>query len=139
MIESFRIADLADLAKWTQSVLIQFPDKRIFTLTGDLGAGKTASVIEFAKNLGSDDSISSPTFSLVNEYDSVHGKIYHFDLYRLNHPDEVLDIGFEEYLESGAYCFIEWPEKIAELLPQSSTLHINFAVQPDKSRLITIE
>lgn len=139
MMESFRIADLNELAKWTQSVLIQYPDKRIFTLTGDLGAGKTASVIEFVKNIGSNDTITSPTFSLVNEYDSVHGKIYHFDLYRLNNPDEVLDIGFEEYIESGAYIFIEWPEKIAELLPQSSTLHINFAVQPDQSRLITIE
>lgn len=139
MMESFRIADLNELAKWTQSVLIQYPDKRIFTLTGDLGAGKTASVIEFVKNIGSNDTITSPTFSLVNEYDSVHGKIYHFDLYRLNNPVEVLDIGFEEYIESGAYIFIEWPEKIAELLPQSSTLHINFAVQPDQSRLITIE
>jgi tRNA threonylcarbamoyladenosine biosynthesis protein TsaE len=69
--------------------------------------------------LGSDDNFSSPTYSIVNEYQCQSGKIYHFDLYRLNSAEELYDIGFEEYIDSGNYCFIEWPEKTLPFIPKT--------------------
>lgn len=138
-MHSFRINNLEELDGMAQQILDLYPGKRIVALTGDLGAGKTASVKAFLKALGSKDDVSSPTFSLVNEYESERGVVYHFDLYRLEDPEEILAIGLEEYLESGAYCFIEWPEKIAELLPESMTIRVNFVLQQNQSRLVTIE
>ena len=82
-----------------------------------MGAGKTTFIKEFVKALGTTDEISSPTFSIVNEYDTERGKVYHFDFYRLNHEDEALDFGIEEYLYSNQYCLMEWPNKIANFIP----------------------
>jgi len=107
---------------------------RIICFYGDLGAGKTTLIKEVCKQLGVTDSGSSPTFSLVNEYkiliestsQNAHSRagaedhvIYHFDLYRLKNESEIYDIGYEEYLFSGHYCFIEWPEKMEHLLPEN--------------------
>ena len=89
----------------------------IVLLKGDLGAGKTAFVKAFCKNIDCSDQVSSPTFSLVNEYMCADEKIYHIDLYRLESVDEALDIGIEEYIYSTGYCFIEWPDIIQGLLP----------------------
>ncbi len=100
--------------------LIQFAgNSRVILLNGDLGAGKTTLVTRFCAALGVDDIAQSPTFALVNEY-QVPGdeKIYHLDLYRLNSLEEALDIGVEEYLDSGHWCLIEWPDKIEPLLPE---------------------
>ncbi|RYY21070.1 MAG: tRNA (adenosine(37)-N6)-threonylcarbamoyltransferase complex ATPase subunit type 1 TsaE, partial [Sphingobacteriaceae bacterium] len=87
--------------------------------------------------LGVADTVSSPTFSIVNEYHYPEGKIYHFDFYRLKNQTEALDLGFEEYLYSGEYCLIEWPEQIPDLLPEDY-LQINIEVQPDQQRKLTI-
>ena len=87
----------------------------IFFLEGDLGAGKTTMVKQFLALLGSKDTISSPTFSIVNQYNTPNGPCYHFDLYRLEDIEEVLDIGMEEYLYSDQLCFIEWPGILAPL------------------------
>lgn len=93
-------------------------DFKIWALKGDLGAGKTALVQELTRLMGTEDHSSSPSYALVNEYLTRSGdRIYHLDLFRINTVSEALDIGFDEYLESGAYCFIEWPELVESLLP----------------------
>ena len=95
---------------------------KVVLFNGLMGAGKTTIIKALCKHLGVEDVTSSPTFSLVNEYETPDGKcIYHFDLYRINSEIEALDMGIEEYLYSGNWCFIEWPEKIPNLLPESIT------------------
>ena len=107
--------EAADIA---QLILHSHPDARVFALHGELGAGKTTLIKGFCAALGVKEHTSSPTFAIVNEYRSASGDpVYHFDLYRLRQANELRDIGFEEYLDSGAYCFIEWPELAVELLP----------------------
>ncbi len=88
---------------------------------GDLGAGKTTLIKEIVKQLGSTDRVSSPTFSLVNQYEAKENTIFHFDFYRIEDEEEAYDIGFEEYLDTNAYKLIEWPEKIKNLLPENCT------------------
>ncbi len=89
---------------------------------GEMGAGKTTLIKAMVKALDSQDRVSSPTFSLVNEYHSQSGPIFHFDFYRINHEEEAYDIGFEEYLNQDSWCFIEWPQKITNLLPEKHYL-----------------
>lgn len=112
--------DISDLAKLPGAAgqLLKFAgDVRVFLFEAEMGAGKTTFIKQLCSQLGSKDSFSSPTYSIVNEYTYPQGKIYHFDLYRLNTSEELLDIGFEEYIDSGNYCFIEWPEKSKVFLP----------------------
>jgi tRNA threonylcarbamoyladenosine biosynthesis protein TsaE len=93
-------------------------ERKIFLFHAEMGAGKTTLIKALCSRLGVTDQMSSPTYSIVNEYHTEAGKkIYHFDLYRLRNADECLDIGFEEYLSSNAYCFIEWPEVAERLIP----------------------
>ncbi len=99
---------------------------RIFIFYGEMGSGKTTLIKEICKHLGSADNLSSPTFSIVNEYEYSNGKIFHFDLYRLKNSEELLDLGFEEYINSGNYCFIEWP-KLAEPLLSNDTIKIELS------------
>jgi tRNA threonylcarbamoyladenosine biosynthesis protein TsaE len=109
---------LDELPDAAASILHACSPFRIFLLKGQMGAGKTTLIKAFCQVMQISDQASSPTFAIVNEYLSPsHGLIYHFDLYRLEHPDELLNIGFEEYIDSGCYCFIEWPELSMELLP----------------------
>ena len=82
---------------------------KLITFEGEMGAGKTTFIKEFVKALGTNDDVSSPTFSIVNEYETDNGIVYHFDFYRLNHEEEALDFGIEEYLYSNQYCLMEWP------------------------------
>ncbi len=101
-------------------LLESFPDKKIFAFYGEMGVGKTTLITAICKELGVTDGISSPTFSLVNEYKSAKGeKIFHFDFYRIKSISEAYDMGYEDYFYTNAYCFIEWPEKIEELLPEN--------------------
>ncbi len=93
----------------------------IVLLIGDLGAGKTAFVKGIVKALGGDDEqVTSPTFTIVNEYDLDKFPIYHFDLYRLNDPNELYNIGFEEYFYGGGVCFVEWPERASEFFDKNA-------------------
>jgi len=110
---------------------------RIFLFYGDMGAGKTTLIKALCGQLGSTDNIASPTFAIVNEYQATKGNIYHFDFYRLKNQMEALDIGFEEYLYSGNYCFIEWPEKIPDLLPLHY-ISIKIEVLENNSRSLSI-
>jgi tRNA threonylcarbamoyladenosine biosynthesis protein TsaE len=115
---------LDELKLTARSFLSDFPSARIFAFHGELGAGKTTFIKALCEQLGIKDAMSSPSFSLVNEYhDAENNPVYHFDLYRLKSPEEAFDIGLEEYLYSGNYCFIEWPERARELLPEE-TIHV---------------
>jgi tRNA threonylcarbamoyladenosine biosynthesis protein TsaE len=98
--------------------LLQFASsQKIFCLHGEMGAGKTTFVKELSKTLGVSDEVQSPTFSIVNEYKAASGDpVFHFDFYRLKKLEEAYDIGYEDYVFSGHYCFIEWPEKVESLL-----------------------
>jgi tRNA threonylcarbamoyladenosine biosynthesis protein TsaE len=113
------------------------PNNRIFLFYGDMGAGKTTLIKSLCKQLGSNDNITSPTFSIVNQYNGAGASIYHFDFYRLKNEHEALDIGFEEYLYSGNYCFIEWPEKIPNQLPDDF-ISITIKVMDNNTRQITL-
>lgn len=112
----FRIESIEELPAVCRNIL-DATSKKVILFFGDLGAGKTAMIKSFCKELGSEEDISSPTFSLVNHYKTNNNQdIFHFDFYRLKLMEEAMDIGFEEYLDSGSYCFIEWPEIIMKLI-----------------------
>ncbi len=112
--ESYTLADLPVVAKEMLTSLQDAP--RVWLFRGQMGAGKTTLSKELLKQLDIDQNVQSPTFSLVNEYQTKSGKtVYHFDLYRLKNIQEALAIGIEEYLDSGNYCLIEWPEQAEEL------------------------
>jgi tRNA threonylcarbamoyladenosine biosynthesis protein TsaE len=112
------VYSLHDLEQVAAAVIEAAKDERIWLIDGDMGAGKTTLVKAMAKQLGVVNTVSSPTFSIVNEYRDREGKtIYHFDFYRLKSEAEAYDIGVDEYLESGNVCWIEWSEKIPSLLP----------------------
>jgi tRNA threonylcarbamoyladenosine biosynthesis protein TsaE len=113
-------SNLGELESIVKSILEDIPDQYIFAIVGEMGAGKTTLIKAFCKELGVDGVVSSPTFALVNEYSrNTNTPIYHFDFYRVKKLDEVFDIGYEEYFYSGNHCFIEWPELVLELLPDS--------------------
>lgn len=106
---NFSIKNISEWQKVTDVILPEL-QHNILLLKGNLGAGKTTFTQFLLKKLGSKDEVSSPTYSIVNEYSSPKGKIFHFDLYRLKNIDEVYDIGIEEYLDNSFLCIIEWPE-----------------------------
>lgn len=121
------------------SEIISFTgNTRILLFYGDMGAGKTTLIKAICERLGVTDVVTSPTFSIVNEYAGAGQKICHFDFYRLKNQAEALDLGYEEYFYSDAWCFIEWPEKIPDLVPENF-VRINIRVMPDGSRQITID
>lgn len=113
-------------------------DARVFTFYGAMGAGKTTFIKEVCRALGVTEVITSPTFAIVNEYqsDTTAALIYHFDFYRIKKLEEVFDMGYEDYFYSGALCFIEWPELIEDLLPEDA-VRVSITPQPDGSRLLT--
>ena len=122
---NYHVENLDALPEVAKLFLRDFSASRIFAFHGDLGAGKTTFIKVLCEQLGVKDAMSSPSFSLVNEYrDEKNNPIYHFDLYRLKSPQEAFDIGMEEYLYSGNYCFVEWPERAAEILPDD-TVHVH--------------
>lgn len=112
----FIINSLDEIPEVANKIINQLQYKLI-TFEGEMGAGKTTFIKEFVKALGTNDDVSSPTFSIVNEYETDSGIVYHFDFYRLNHEEEALDFGIEEYLYSNQYCLMEWPNKIANFIP----------------------
>jgi len=113
-----KVNQLADLEEAARQVLHFAGSEKILVFEGDMGAGKTTLIKSLADALGVRETVSSPTFSIVNEYDANGQSIYHFDFYRIKSIREAYDIGYEEYFYSGQYCLIEWPERIEELLPE---------------------
>lgn len=133
------IGCLEDLKGVAESFLEYVGDRTIFALYGPMGVGKTTFVKAVAECVGVTDDVSSPTFAIVNEYQTEKGEIlYHFDFYRINKVSEALDFGYEEYFFSGNPCFIEWPEKISELLPED-TVECVFSELPDGSRELEVK
>ena len=111
---------ISDLNELSKIILNIRKDRNIICFYGEMGAGKTTLIKVICKDLGVEDNVSSPTFSIINEYLSSEGKsIYHFDFYRLKNDLSAYDIGFEEYMSTEDYCFIEWSEKILDLLPNN--------------------
>ena len=116
-----------------------FPGKRIFAFYGTMGAGKTTIIRKICESLGATDTVTSPTFTLVNEYRTVKGEpIYHIDFYRIRKKEEVFDFGIEEYFYSGSYCFMEWPELIEEFLPEG-TVKVRLTVGDNDERILIVE
>lgn len=135
MTTTFSIAQLEDVS---QQILNQTPNK-VILFNGDMGVGKTTLIKQLCKTLGVKDATSSPTFSLVNEYQTDSNQtVYHFDFYRLNKETEALDMGVDDYFYSGNWCFIEWPEKIENLIPQQHTV-ITIELLPNGERLLELK
>jgi len=112
------IQTLEDLPKAAAHIIDASKEKKVWLFEGEMGAGKTTLIKAICKELGVEDVISSPTFSIVNQYEANKGAaIYHFDFYRLKNEEEAMDIGVEEYLYSGDYCLIEWPSVVPGILP----------------------
>jgi tRNA threonylcarbamoyladenosine biosynthesis protein TsaE len=116
---TFSISSIDDLPNLAKQIISLYSSKKIFLFYAEMGAGKTTLIKALCKELGSIDQFTSPTYSVVNEYKSIHQplSIFHIDLYRLNDLNEALDIGIEEYINGTDYCFIEWPELVEPLLP----------------------
>jgi tRNA threonylcarbamoyladenosine biosynthesis protein TsaE len=116
------VFSLDEIDKVAQKILDQNPNK-VILFNGNMGVGKTTLIKSLSQNLGVKGNTSSPTFSLVNEYQTNENQIvYHFDCYRLKSEVEALDMGIDDYLYSGNWCFIEWPEKIESLIPEKCSL-----------------
>ncbi|RYD90298.1 MAG: tRNA (adenosine(37)-N6)-threonylcarbamoyltransferase complex ATPase subunit type 1 TsaE [Sphingobacteriales bacterium] len=129
---------LSQLPEIAAQVLSQAGSNKIFLFYGEMGAGKTTLIKQLCAVLGVEEAVTSPTFSIVNEYVGAGSKIFHFDFYRLKRESEALDMGYEEYFYSGDYCFIEWPEKIPNLLPDHYT-RISLTALNDTIREIAVE
>ena len=115
------VFSLDQIQEAAEQILVSNP-KKIILFNGEMGVGKTTLIKQLCKSLGVEDATSSPTFSLVNEYNTANNQtVYHFDFYRLNKETEALDMGVDDYLYSGNWCFIEWSEKIENLLPEETS------------------
>jgi tRNA threonylcarbamoyladenosine biosynthesis protein TsaE len=133
------VKHLTELNKAASLLIDHFGNKRVFAFYGVMGAGKTTLIKAICKLLGTSDEVNSPTFSLINEYETNrHGPLYHFDFYRINKIEEAYDIGYENYFYSGNYCFVEWPEKIGQLLPTDSVKVFIEVDESDQKRILNI-
>lgn len=137
-MEELKAKDLHELPAVAKGIVAAAGEQPIILFYGEMGTGKTTLIKSICKELGSRDVVSSPTFSLVNEYIGSKGSIYHFDFYRLKSEEEALDMGYEEYFYSGAFCLIEWPEKIPSLLPENY-VSIHIQLEEDYSRTYRID
>ncbi len=134
MKKKYQLSDLSIIATW----LIDNSKSHTLLFYGAMGSGKTTLIKEISKQLGVRDVTSSPTFSLVNEYQSEKGDLlYHFDFYRINDEEEAYDMGIEEYFDNDAWCFVEWPEKVQNLLPLES-VEIKLTINPDNTRTLEL-
>ncbi len=128
---------LSEINKVANNIIAQNPQK-VILFNGEMGVGKTTLIKQLCKNIGVEESTSSPTFSLVNEYKTIDNQlVYHFDVYRLKSESEALDMGIDEYLYSGNWCFIEWSEKIPNLIPNEHST-INIELLENGNRKITL-
>jgi tRNA threonylcarbamoyladenosine biosynthesis protein TsaE len=132
MEHQYTLSELPDVAS---EILKTYPTSKIFLFTGEMGTGKTTLIEEVCRSLGTTDILSSPTYSIINQYNS-SCTIYHMDLFRLRSTEELLDIGFEDIVFSGDYCFIEWPDFALPILSSLEYTHFYITSISDVSRII---
>ncbi len=138
-MKKIEIDSLSDLPEVAEALLEELHGRSVVLFRGPMGAGKTTLISRVAAALGAQDAVTSPTFALVNQYEGAGGRrIYHFDFYRINTLEEVLDLGYEEYFYSGDLCLVEWPEKIEPLLPEDAVT-VTITVGEDEERTFVIE
>ena len=139
-MKTIQLKSIENIAEAAHEFVAQMGDETVYAFYGEMGAGKTTFINALCKELGvEDDTTNSPSFSIINEYrsDTTAELIYHFDLYRLESLEEAFDIGVEDYFDSGALCFLEWPERIEEILP-FDTVKVSIVVNDDETRQIVI-
>lgn len=128
---------LSDLLQVAKQLLNFASNEKVYIFEGDMGAGKTTFIKAFCKVLGVEDVVSSPTYSIVNEYESPGRSVFHFDFYRIKDIQEAYDLGYEEYFYGGGICLIEWPERVAELLP-AHFLKVEIAIVDENRRVFKL-
>ena len=136
---TIQINSLDSIRESAKAFLAAMDDRTVFAFHGQMGAGKTTFIKAICEELGVEDVINSPTFAIINEYrsETTGELIYHFDFYRINKLSEAEAIGTEDYFYSGALCFIEWPEKIEDLLP-GDVVEVTIKENPDGTRTVEI-
>ena len=133
MVKNYTLKEISSIAK----EIIKLSKHKVVLFYGEMGVGKTTLIKEIVKQLGVEDTVSSPTFSLVNEYHSKKGtKVYHFDFYRIDQEEEAMDMGVEEYFYSNNWCLVEWPNKVENLLPLKS---VTITITANSNQLRTLE
>lgn len=136
--KSYHIQSINDLPRVARQFIEDFGHRKVFAFDAPMGSGKTTFILSVLSAMGVEDAEGSPTYSLVNVYDSpMYGKVYHFDVYRLKTEEEAYDIGIEEMLYSDGICFIEWPDKIQSLLPDN-TIWSYIRRNDDDTRTLTV-
>lgn len=137
-MKEITIDSLAELKSVAEAVIESLNGRNVVAFCGTMGAGKTTLISSIMEYLGSNDTVTSPTFALVNQYGTAAGEVvYHFDFYRINRIEEVYDMGYEEYFYSGDLCLIEWPELIEDLLPEDAMV-VRIEVLSPTERRFTI-
>ncbi|MCQ2192492.1 MAG: tRNA (adenosine(37)-N6)-threonylcarbamoyltransferase complex ATPase subunit type 1 TsaE [Paludibacteraceae bacterium] len=138
MAFTIEITSLDKISEAAAQFIEKMGDNKVFVFYGSMGAGKTTFIKSVCEQMGVTDVINSPTFAIVNEYESGKGEpIYHFDFYRINKEEEAYDFGYEDYFYSGNVCFIEWPEMVKNLIPEDAIeVHIN--ENEDGSRTVKV-
>lgn len=137
-METLILKSLSDLNIVADKFLRLLKDQKVFAFFGPMGVGKTTFIKALCNELGVVEIVTSPTFALVNEYQTNQGDvIYHFDFYRIEKIEEVYDLGYEDYFFSGNYCFIEWPDKVAEILPEN-IVFVQMIENADGTRTLNI-
>ena len=137
-MKRIEIDSLGDLYDVADEIIASLGERRVVLLRGGMGAGKTTLVSRIAARLGAEDTVTSPTFALVNQYEGSDMRIYHFDFYRIDRVEEVFDLGYEEYFYSGDLCLIEWPERIEALIPDDAMV-VRIEVGEGEERIFEIE
>lgn len=138
MSKIIEIDSLDELDKVAEAVIDSLNGRTVVAFDAPMGAGKTTLISRIAAHLGAEDSVTSPTFAIVNQYEGKERTIYHFDMYRIERVEEALDFGSEEYLSSGELCLVEWPEKIEPLLPDD-TMVVRIKILSDTARRFEIQ
>ncbi len=138
MSKIIEINSLNELDMVAEAVISSLNGRTVVAFDAPMGAGKTTLISRIAAHLGAKDSVTSPTFAIVNQYEGTERTIYHFDMYRIERVEEALDFGSEEYLSSGELCLVEWPEKIEPLLP-NDTMVVRIEILSDTARRFEIK
>ena len=138
MSKIIEINSLDELDTVAEAVINSLDGRTVVAFDAPMGAGKTTLISRIAALLGAEDSVTSPTFAIVNQYEGTEHTIYHFDMYRIERVEEALDFGSEEYLSSGDLCLVEWPEKIEPLLPDD-TMVVKIEILSDTARRFEIQ